>query len=366
MLSGNTLRVERLLPEDLRERARPGSRSYAGLQQRVDFVRWLAEHVARSGLSHKQIARELWPESAEAATTHQVKAYTEVRWTKTGPKVTLPAPATLRKLCKLLGLAWTEAFANAGYYRELLQALADLADLGSKWLEGDRSSGLILESVRTEQASPIGPVPLGAALERPEFAERYIVGFWEEGPHDPPEITFNDQANETEIEYMKEWVRQDAAQTQRIRTIAPKPLAIAILIATVGFPRRGDLYKNASSGYAAELLKHSTWLIDLAQEQSKLQSLPPLLQKADDALKDRLLTLELKRVIAAEYTVAWASRVSTLYTHTARLGAMRRFGVAGSSESDPQIEERLPDIRQSELPRPELFAQGAHNDTVTN
>jgi hypothetical protein len=165
---------------------------------------------------------------------------------------------------------------------------------------------------------------------------------------------------------MKEWARQDAAKPARIRTIAPKPLAIAILIATVGFPRRGDLYKDTSPGYAAEILKQSTWLIDLAQGQSKLQSLPPLLQQADDALKNRLLTLELKRVVAAEYTTAWASKQSALYTHTVRLGAMRRFGVAGSTESDPQLEEQLPDIRRAELPAAELFKPGAQNDTVKN
>jgi hypothetical protein len=114
------------------------------------------------------------------------------------------------------------------------------------------------------------------------------------------------------------------------------------------------------------VLKQSTWLVDLAQKQSKLQRLPPLLQRADDALKDRLLSLELKRVIAAEYTVAWASTQSVLYTHTVRLGAMRRFGVAGSTESDPQLEEQLPDIRRAELPAPDLFKPGAENDTVTN
>jgi hypothetical protein len=66
----------------------------------------------------------------------------------------------------------------------------------------------------------------------------------------------------------------------------------------------------------------------------------------------------------SEYTVAWASVQSALYTHTVRLGAMRRFGVAGSKESDPQLEEQLPDIRRAELPEPELFKQGALNDTI--
>jgi hypothetical protein len=353
-------------PEGKRERARPGSRSYADLQQRMAFVQWFAPQVFQSGLKLKQIARVLWPNSAEDATTHQIKLYTEVRWNKGQPRVTLPAPATLRKLCDLLSIPWTEAFANAGYYRELLQALADLADLGMRWYAEDRANGLLLESVRTEDVSQIGPEPVGSTFQRSEFAERYIIGYWEEGPYDPPEIDFNEQQDADERAYMREWARRDAAEPRRIRTIVPKPVAIAILIATVGFPRRGDLYKDDSAGYSAELLKHSTWLIDLAQKESKLQGLPPLLQQADNALKDRLLTLELKRVIAAEYTVAWASQKSALYTHTVRLGAMRRFGVAGSAESDPQIEEQLPDIRRAELPRPELFKSGAENDTITN
>lgn len=348
--------MEGLLPPTATERARPGSRSYAGLQQRIAFVRWLAAVIAASPLKRKQIARALWPDSAEDATTHQIKLYTEVRQTNDGPEVTLPSPPTLRKLCDLLGIPWTEAFANAGYYRELLQALADLADLGYQWIIED-GGGEVPKSFHYHGIAELRGVLMAELIERPEYAARYVVGGWEEGPFEPVEPDFAAHTDERERQLMREWLRQDAGQVRTVGVIVPKPLAVAILIATVGFARRGDLYKDTASAYAAELLRNATWLIDLAQERSHLDGLPPLLKRANDALKDRLLRLELKRVIAAEYTVAWADAQCNLYTHAARLGAMRRLGVAGSSESGPHIEERLPDIRRADLPSPSEFTQ---------
>jgi hypothetical protein len=266
----------------------------------------------------------------------------------------------LRKLCDLLGVPWTEAFANAGYYRELLQALGDLADLGYQWIEKDCGVDEVSSGFHYHGVAQMHGQPLRNFTIKPQYADRYVVGGWEEGPFEAIEPEFNDETDEQAKEFMREWIREDSGRVRQIRTVVPKPLAVAILIATVGFVRRGDLYKDAAPSYAAELLRHATWLIDLAQERSRLDNLPPLLQKADDALKDRALNLELKRVVAAEYTVAWADAQCGLYTHAARLGAMRRFGVAGSSESSSRIEERLPDIRRAELPAPEQFAQ--HNE----
>ena len=65
-----------------------------------------------------------------------------------------------------------------------------------------------LRAFALEHVSQIGTVPVGAAFKRPEFAERYIIGFWEEDPHEPPEITFNEEADAHEIEYMNEWARK--------------------------------------------------------------------------------------------------------------------------------------------------------------
>jgi hypothetical protein len=348
--------MEGLLPPRESERARPGSRSYADLQQRVFFVSWLAEAVKRSGLTRKEIARQLWPESADSATTHPIKLYTEVRVVDGKPVVNLPAPQTLRSLCRLLDLSWTEAFALAGYYRELLQAIADLADLGYQWIAADTSDDTVPKEFYFGGVSTLGGLAIDEALALPQYAQRYVIGYWEEGPfgyYTPPEPPEGD--DQTQSNFFNEWLRANADQVSCVRAVIPKPLAIAILIAVAGFPRRGDLYKDASSSYAAELLNAAGWIIDEAQARTRLRGLPPLLQRADDALRDRNLRLEAKRVIAAEYTVAWADRQCSVYTHVARLAAMARFGVAGSSVSTQNGEELLPDIRRAFLPGPEAF-----------
>lgn len=349
--------MESPLPPREVERARPGSRSYADLEQRVFFARWLAAAVQRSPLTRKEIARRLWPDSAESATTHPIKLYTEVRIVEgQPPKVSLPAPQTLRALCDLLGLSWTEAFGLAGYYRELLQAIADLADLGYQWIAEDSGEDLSPQ-FHFDGLQSLGSVGIEEALELPQYAERYVRGAWEEGPFgyysppEPPEGS-DPQAQST---FFNEWLRANSDKVRCVTAVIPKPLAIAILIAVAGFPRRGDLYKDGSPSYAAELSKAAGWLVEAAQERSRLRGLPPLLQRADDALRDRNLKLDPKRVIAAEYTVAWADRQCAVYTHVARLGAMARFGVAGSSESTQNGEEILPDLRRALLPTAEQF-----------
>jgi hypothetical protein len=321
-------------------------------------VSWLGEQIARSGLTRKAIARQLWPDSADSATTHPIKLYTEVRIVNGKPQVSLPAPETLRKLCDLLGLAWPEAFALAGYYRELLQALADLADLGYEWIATDCKDDPIAEGFHFNGVHELGGMYLEEALERPEYTQRYVIGSWEEGPFedfDPPASPEGDQPEQSD--FFQAWLRTNATQARCVTAVVPKPLAIAILVAVTGFPRRGDLYKDGISAYAAGLLRNASWLIDAAAEQSKSRRLPPLLQLADDALRDKHLMLEVKRVIAAEYVVAWADKQCAVYTHVARLAALARFGIAGSSVSTQNGEEILPDIRRALLPNADDFNQ---------
>ena len=48
-----------------------------------------------------------------------------------------PMPATLKAICREIGTSWPAAFAMAGYYEHLLQALVDLVALGTRWLHQD-------------------------------------------------------------------------------------------------------------------------------------------------------------------------------------------------------------------------------------
>ena len=320
--------------------------------------------MRRSGLTRKEISRRLWPASADSATTHPIKLYTEVRTVNGKPHVNLPAPRTLRSLCDLLQVPWTEAFALAGYYHELLQALADLADLANQWMDEDSGEDGIPDGFNFNGVENLNGLHIDEALKRPDYAERYVSGAWEDGAKDfyqPPRSP--DADPEAQSRFFSEWILENVAKVRFVSAVIPKPLAVAILIAVTGFPRRGDLFKDETSSYAAELLSAVSWLIDEAQRRSRLRSLPPLLQRADDALRDRNLNLEAKRVIAAEYTVAWADRQCAVYTHVARLAAMARFGVAGSSVSTQNGEEILPELRRALLPNAEQFKPGEHLPT---
>ena len=172
----------------------------------------------------------------------------------------------------------------------------------------------------------IGKLPIWEAVEQPEYARRYTVGSWTQSPGRPPrEPDFENIAPEHR-ETFKQFYENESMEPQTVRCFVPRPMALAILIAVVGFPRRGDIYKSGADRYAADIFAASTNLIELAEQTVGSYKLPPLLQRAEDALKDKALPFELRRVVAAEYTVKWADTECEFYTHIARLAALEFFG----------------------------------------
>lgn len=326
--------------------------SYADPSQKVAFAQWLARKIDESGMTRTELAKLLWPRSAEHATTAQIKNYLEPKPNPKGrlPMVVLPAPPTLREMCAILQLSWTEAFMLAGYYGELLLAFHDLERLAMQWRREDGATENDDEAFAQFGTVLIRSVPVQEAMQDRNVSERYIeISFDEEcetepfPPTDdvPPEVV-------AEIEAL-------ARESSHISVIVPKPLAVAILIAVAGFPRRGDIYKQGVTTYAAHLLHHATDLVNLAQKQGYIRRLPALLQRANAVLKDRSLPLDSKRIIAAEYLVAWADRQCSMFTHCARLAAHENFGIAGSSIDNLSAEIELPQLRKASLPNPKQF-----------
>ena len=85
---------------------------------------------------------------------------------------------------------------------------------------------------------------------------------------------------------------EESKEPRTVRCYVPKPLGLAILIAVAGFARRGDIYKSGADRYAADIFAASTQLIELAEQTiARSYTLPTLLQRADDALKDRELPI---------------------------------------------------------------------------
>jgi hypothetical protein len=162
-------------------------------------------------------------------------------------------------------------------------------------------------------------------------------------------------------EFFKRFYEQESQEATTVWCFVPKPLGLAILIAVAGFPRRGDIYKSGADRYAADIFAASTTLIELAEQRVTTFSLPPLLRRAEDTLKDGALPFELRRIIAAEYTVKWADQECEFYTHIARLAALEYFGVAGSSMDNLAAEVQLPQLRPAKLPPIAEFSEFTEN-----
>lgn len=261
----------------------------------------------------------------------------------------MPMPETLREICDRIGVPWTMAYAHAGYYGEILGILALLSLLSDQWLEEDDAQPRRPHLRRG--VLHIGELPVWEGIQQPRFAARYTAGSWVEQPPLPPsESDFENIAPEHR-ETFKKFFEEESKEPRTVWCFVPKPLGLAILIAVAGFSRRGDIYKSGADRYAADIFAGSTKLIELA-EQTIVQSytLPPLLLRAEEALKDRELPFELRRVIAAEYVVKWTDEECELYKHIVRLAALEYFGVAGSSMDNLTPEMQLPHIRPATLP----------------
>jgi transcriptional regulator with XRE-family HTH domain len=318
--------------------------SYADGAQRQFFVAWLNEKLAASGLSKTQVAAALGHD-----TTQQLNKFLR--------GIALPMPDTLRTLCDRIGVSWTEGYANAGYYGEILGILALLGSLAMQWLKEDEALSDQAAFVNFGVVSIAG-IPVRDALQEPRYRARYTIGSWEEGPFAPQDDAVYADMEPQAAAFFKELDRREAESPRTVTCVVPKPLALAILVAVAGFPRRGDTYKSGANMYAANVFSSATTLIELAERSvGNRLSLPPLLRRANDALKGREMLFGLRRVIAAEFAVSWADKQCGRFTHIARLAALEYFGVAGSSMDNQSPEVYWPQIRRANLPPVSEFSE---------
>ena len=309
--------------------------TYVAPDQRRFFTAWLNDVVANSKVSKLKIAAALGHD-----TTQQLNKFLRGE--------ALPMPETLRKICECIGVPWTMAYANAGYYGEILNILALLSLLSDRWLEEDNAQPR--RPRFRHGVLHVGELPIWEAIQQPRFALRYTAGSWIQQPPLPPSEADWENIAPEHREAFKTLYEQESKEPRPVWCCVPKPLGLAILIAVAGFPRRGDIYKSGADRYAADIFATSTKLIENAEQRVRSYKLPPLLQRAEDTLKDRALPFELRRIIAAEYTVKWADQECELYTHIVRLGALEYFGVAGSTIDNLTLEMQLPHLRPAKLP----------------
>jgi hypothetical protein len=322
----------------------PRPPSVADSGQRDAFRQWFNTEFERSGRSKTSLAMALGYDS------HQ-----HVNKILSGR--TFPMPETLRALCVELEISWPAAFAMAGYYAQLLDALADLSWLGSRWLHADDPSDHKSLSefgvIRLRNSNPFQAFQNDNALR-----SRYIVGRFEDRLPIEIETTTPEGVpiSEAEVERM----RRMAESVQRPQfVILPKPCAAAILVAVTGFPRRGDIFKDGKSGYAADVLSRLGPLMLEAEAQRlndrQRRLLPGSLNAARTVLSDSAVPFESRRPIAAEYVTAWADSVCRRFTFYARLAAFDYFGECGSSMSTITAYLQLPQLYAADLPEAATF-----------
>lgn len=333
----------------------PRAPSYAGLGQRAAFARWLRSIREQRGISRKQLARALWGTSAEDTTTARIKKYETVMHDAWGrpERVMLPSPKTLRTICRELDVSWLNGFANAGYYHELLKVLAGLVGLAWQWLDEDAAFARegARESFRTRSVTELGGQIVWTALQEPRYASRYIEGAITQAqlPRAKLAVRSGDDIPEHVLRLMEE---DDGSRQWGY--VVPKPMAAAILVVTTGFPRRGDISKQGVDMYAVHLFEAITPMAELALKSASTE-LSDNIHRADEALADMRLSIDGRRVVAAEYMLAWADAISQGYTHFARLASLEYFGLAGVSIDKMTPETQLPQLRRAHLPDVNLF-----------
>jgi hypothetical protein len=313
----------------------------------------------------------------------------------------LPLPSTLEAICEVANLSYVEAVDRFGYYREIIRSFDDLVWLGAQWLEEDdarggtlgalgeetsrlnslRNTGVLYwknEPITWGQQMPWSDKPGLDPSSLPEFTNRYVVGAWRvlehqntRVEHPPIEVvpggTFSLTVPYT-LDRVEPSLRQESLivpECTRFVTL-PKPIAIAILLAMLAFPLRGDGYKEGAPEYRYNLGNAADGLVRAAKRlrtevraAGRPKALHALLRRASDALDDRRIPFNYRRPIAAEYVVMWADAICDRFTRYARLAAFDFWGEAGGHSwaltAVPQFNASGLG-RMVSLPRPSVFA----------
>ena len=313
----------------------------------------------------------------------------------------LPESATLEALCEAGDVSYVEAVDRFGYYREFVGFFDDLVWLGARWLEEDDARGGTLGRLG-EEISRLGslrntgvqywknePITWGRQMpwsdkpgldprNSPEFTNRYIVGAWRVLEHEnvsvalpPIEVVPGGTFSITvprELERVEPSLKRESliVPERTLFVVLPKPIAIALLLATLAFPLRGDGYKAGAPEYRYALSKAADTLVREARKlrtdvraAGRPKNLHALLQRTCDALDDSRIPFNYRRPVAAEYVIMWADTICDRFTRLARLAAFDFWGEAGGHSWT------LTPVRQYNaagmptmvsMPRPSVFA----------
>jgi hypothetical protein len=335
--------------------------------ERLGFSTWLEGQRKAARISRKALGAALGEGYVANGGSSSVNRYLE--------KGAVPRLETMRRLNEPLHIPWLEVVARAGYYRELVRIFDNLVWLGERWLEEDDARGGTRNRDGSKAPRLLSLRDLGVLywrgkplnrnlLENPEFLNRYCVVRW----HVP----------EREVERIEyPWIEQDGsngilipdtsqAPTKREKvlegrrsnpTMLPKPIALAITLIVLIFPRRGDVYDEEALTYAQALYPATDTVIREAEARraqwkapGRPKRLDSSLQRVGDVLGDAEMGFDARRFIAAEHAAIFAQALCRPFTDIVRLAALRRPAEAGAPLSSLPAFIGLPQIYRAELP----------------
>lgn len=303
----------------------------------------------------------------------------------------LPSTETLRAICGAVNASYVEVVDRFGYYHEIIKIFDDLVWLGAQWLEEDQARGGPLgsgaEVSRLDSLRGMGvlywknePITWGQPIpwsdkpgldprNIPEFMNRYVIGSWLQPEQQAvvvklatieavPGGTSSMRAPSTLNRVDQSLERETVAVSKETKVaIVPKPIGLAILLAVLAFPRRGDVYKAGARQYRESLGREAHNLVNAAKTRrsevkapGRPRKLHSYLQRACDVLDDFRLAFDYTRPMAGEYVLAWADSVCRPFTHYARLASFEFWGEAGSELSGVTSFGQMPQLRKAELP----------------
>lgn len=301
-------------PEGSKRKRKPPVTRHRGTIQNYKVMRWLNEERQRQGLSMRDVARELGPGYRNAT---RIGQYFN--------QLIVAGPDMLARLADAVKVSPIDALWNAGHHGAVLDYLLKLYRLGWSWAHRDNVAIDNTGASFLAQYADIG-FPAGGDLRipPPKLADRY-----------PLATVYN------------------RAGIYRVVSL-PIPMALAILLAVLLFPRRGE--KPRPEGL--QLYEHLSVIASHMMPAAEIARVPtqvsvamkkPLKEAA--AIWERRFWGRMRLAIIAEYIHEWCDWICRDYADYARVALYEHGAFVG----EPLENEDIWQWQSAEMPSAETF-----------
>ena len=278
-------------------------------------MRWLDEERERQGLSLRDVARELGPGYRNAT---RIGQYFHQR--------IVAGPDMLARLAVAVKVSPIDALWNAGHHGAVLDYLLKLYRLGWSWARADN-----------------------VAIERDTGANFYAqyadVGFPNDGDLRIPPPNLADRYPLATV--------YNLAGIYRVVSL-PIPMALAILLAVLLFPRRGEKLRPGITQLYEQLSFIASQMMpaaELARVPSQVSVAMKKPLKEAEAIWERRFYGQMRLAIIGEYIHAWCDSICRDYADYARVALYEHGAFVG----EPLENEDIWQWQMAEMPCADAF-----------